>query len=58
MALDTKPRKRIIRDEVMEQFRCPKCNALLFEHDSYIGKIVVKCHRCGVFTKRTFDNLI
>ncbi|HBJ2602758.1 TPA: hypothetical protein ACXDAM_002282 [Clostridium botulinum] len=41
----------------LNQFRCPKCNKLLFQYKLHGHlSIEIKCNRCSVYLKYEMDN--
>lgn len=40
-----------IRAEILTEFRCPRCNALLFKVSEGKGTIEVKCRKCSYKVK-------
>jgi phage FluMu protein Com len=41
------PKAEKLNPEILTDFRCPRCRALLFKASEGNGTIEVKCRKCG-----------
>jgi DNA-directed RNA polymerase subunit RPC12/RpoP len=54
--LDKKNTSSIMEEELIT-LRCGRCNARLLDHEIIIGKVEIKCYKCGFMTIKKYNLL-